>query len=67
MDRTAASCSAVGSDWTRWPPASIAAVAAGWLVLTAAGTALVLAQAFAVALFAELQIFGLRRAQPVTS
>jgi len=45
-----------------WVAASAAAVAAGWLPLTALGTAFVLAQAVAVAAFADLQFLGLRRA-----
>ena len=47
-----------------WVVASIVAVAAGWLPLTTVGTAFVLAQAAAVALFAVLQFLGLRRARP---
>lgn len=46
-----------------WVAASVVAVAAGWWSPTALGTALVLAQAAAVALFAELQLIGLRRAR----
>lgn len=47
-----------------WAVGSVVAVAAGWLPLTALGTAFVLAQAAAVALFAALQFVGLRRARP---
>lgn len=47
-----------------WAVASVAVVAGGWVALTGLGAAFVLAQAVAVALFAELQILGLRRAQP---
>ena len=49
-----------------WVVVSIMAVAAGWLSLTALGTAFVLVQAAAVALFAELQVLGLRRSRPAT-
>jgi hypothetical protein len=42
---------------------SLATVAIGWLPLTALGTALVLAQAVAVGLFAQAQLVGLRRAR----
>jgi hypothetical protein len=45
-----------------WVLDSVATVASGWLALTALGTALVLAQAAAVALLADLQVLGLRRA-----
>lgn len=45
-----------------WVAASAAAVVAGWLPLTALGTAFVVAQAGAVAAFADLQFLGLRRA-----
>jgi hypothetical protein len=48
-----------------WVIESVALVAAGWLPLTALGTVSVLAQAAAVALAADLQIVGLRRARPV--
>lgn len=44
-----------------WVAGSVAVVAAGWLSLTALGTAFVLAQAATVALLAGLQFFGLRR------
>jgi hypothetical protein len=43
-----------------WVAASVLVVAAGWWTPTAAGTALVVAQAAAVALFAVLQFLGLR-------
>ena len=49
-----------------WVAASVAAVAAGWWSPTGMGTAFVLAQAAAVALFAGLQFTGLRRARPAT-
>ncbi|HET6749670.1 MAG TPA: hypothetical protein VFL71_10445 [Actinomycetes bacterium] len=45
-----------------WVAASVVAAIAGWWSPTAVGTAFVLAQAAAVALFAELQFTGLRRA-----
>ena len=44
-----------------WVAASAAAILAGWLPLTAPGTAFVAAQAVAVAAFADLQLVGLRR------
>jgi hypothetical protein len=43
-----------------WVAASITAVAADWWTATGAGTAVILAQAVAVAGFAGLQILGLR-------
>ncbi len=46
-----------------WVAASVIAAAAGWWSPTTLGTALVLAQAAAVALFAELQLTGLRRSR----
>jgi hypothetical protein len=45
-----------------WVAASVVAAAAGWWSPTALGTVVLLAQAAAVALFAELQFTGLRRA-----
>jgi hypothetical protein len=45
-----------------WVAASVVAIA-GWWSPTAVETAFVLAQAAAVALFAELQFTGLRRAR----
>ena len=47
-----------------WVVASVAAVAGGRLLLTGLGIAFVLAQAVAVAMFADLQFLGLRRARP---
>jgi hypothetical protein len=47
-----------------WVVGSVATVAAGWLPLTALGVAFVLVQAAAVALFAGLELLGLRRASP---
>jgi hypothetical protein len=47
-----------------WVAASIVAAVAGWWSPTTFGTALVVAQAAAVALFAELELTGLRRARP---
>jgi hypothetical protein len=44
-----------------WVAASAAAVVAGWLPLTALGTAVVVAQAVAVAALADMQLVGLRR------
>ncbi len=46
-----------------WVADSVAVVLAKWLPLTGLGVAFVLAQAAAVALFAELQFLGLRRAR----
>jgi CHASE2 domain-containing sensor protein len=46
-----------------WVVASVVAAIAGWWSPTPVGTAFVLAQAAAVALFAELQFTGLRRAR----
>ena len=48
-----------------WTVASVALVTPGPFALTALGMAFVLAQAAAVALFADLQFVGLRRARPV--
>ena len=44
-----------------WVIDSVMVVAAGWFSLTALGTAFVLAQAAAVALFAAAQLYALRR------
>ena len=46
-----------------WVIASVVAVLADWLTLTALGTAFALVQAAAVALLAELQLIALRRSQ----
>lgn len=46
-----------------WVIESIVALAAGFLQPTALGYAFVIAQALAVAAFAELQVMGLRRSQ----
>jgi hypothetical protein len=46
-----------------WVAASVVAVVAGWWSPTGAGTAFLLLQAAAVAIFAELQVTGLRRAR----
>jgi hypothetical protein len=48
-----------------WVAASVVAVLADWLTLTALGTAFALVQASAVALLAELQLIALRRSQEV--
>lgn len=45
-----------------WVVASVVATVAGWNALTAPGVGVVLAQALAVAVFADLQWLGLRRA-----
>jgi hypothetical protein len=45
-----------------WVAGSVALVVAGWVSLTALGVGFVLAQAAVVALFAESQLVGLRRA-----
>ena len=47
-----------------WVLASVAVVAAGSFPLTTLGVLFVLVQAAAVALFAALQFFGLRRGRP---
>ena len=47
-----------------WVVASVVTVVAGWFSLNGLGTAFVLAQAAAVALFAGLQFLGLRHSQP---
>jgi hypothetical protein len=44
-----------------WVVASVAAVAMGWWPLTAAGVAIVIAQAVAVAALAEAEWMGVRR------
>ena len=44
-----------------WVVASVVAVVADWLTLTAAGTGVALAQAAAVALVADLQLIAWRR------
>jgi hypothetical protein len=46
-----------------WVAASVVAVLADWLTLTALGTAFALVQAAGVALLAELQLIALRRSQ----
>jgi sulfite exporter TauE/SafE len=46
-----------------WVAASVVAVLADWLTLTAFGTAFALVPAAAVALLAELQLIALRRSQ----
>lgn len=45
-----------------WVVASVVATVAGWNALTGLGVGVVLAQALAVAVFADLQWLGLRRA-----
>jgi hypothetical protein len=47
-----------------WVLASVVAAVAGWWSPTALGIAFLIAQAAAVALFAELQFTGMRRGQP---
>lgn len=49
---------------TAWVAASVAAVVAGWFAITTLGTAVVVLQAGAVAVFAALQAMGLRHTQP---
>lgn len=46
-----------------WAAESVLLVFSAWVAPTAYGIAFVLAQAFVVALFAELQFFGLRRSR----
>jgi hypothetical protein len=65
INRSAA-WSAVGLN-ALWVVGSVLAVTAGWFSLTVLGTAFVLAQAAMVALFADLQCLGLRRARPATA
>jgi hypothetical protein len=50
-----------------WVVDSIVLIAAGWFALTVLGTAFVLLQAAAVAVFADLEFVGLRRAQLASS
>ena len=47
-----------------WSVASVLLVLGGWLALTSLGTALVLAQAMVVALFAVLEYQGMRGGMP---
>ena len=61
ISRAAAWTVVVGN--TLWVLGSIGAVVAGWDTFTALGVAVVLAQAAAVAVFADLQWLGLRRAR----
>lgn len=49
-----------------WVAASVVAVVIGWEALTALGVGVVLAQALAVAVVADLQWLGLRRATAAT-
>ncbi|HEX2034237.1 MAG TPA: hypothetical protein VHS99_08635 [Chloroflexota bacterium] len=65
VNRSAA-WSAVGLN-ALWVVGSVLAVTAGWFSLTVLGTAFILAQAVMVALFADLQFLGLRRARPATA
>jgi hypothetical protein len=68
---TVASASSVSRSgaWTAvvlnalWVVGSVAVVVFGWLPLTVLGTVLVLVQAIAVAILAELQVLGLGRAR----
>jgi hypothetical protein len=50
-----------------WVASSVVLVAAGWFGLTLLGTIFVLLQAAAVALFADLEFVGLRRARLTTA
>jgi hypothetical protein len=50
-----------------WVAASVVAAVAGWWSPTALGVAVVLAQAAAVVVFAELQFAGLRRSRAVAA
>ena len=56
----AAAWSVVGCN-VLWAVASLALLATGWMDPTALGYAFTIFQALAVALFAELQYFGIRR------
>jgi hypothetical protein len=61
VSRPAVGVVAVGN--LLWVAASVVAVVAGWWSPTATGVAVVLAQAAAVVVFAELQFTGLRRSR----
>jgi hypothetical protein len=50
-----------------WAIESVLALAFGWLEPNALGQAFIIGQAIAVAVIAELQFVGLRRARPVTA
>lgn len=50
-----------------WAAASVALGFSGWIAPTAVGLALLLAQAAAVALFAELQFLGLRQSRALAA
>ena len=50
-----------------WAIESVLALAFGWLEPNALGQAFIIGQAVAVAVIAELQFVGLRRARPVTA
>lgn len=50
-----------------WAVESVLALAFGWLEPNATGSALIIAQAVAVAVIAELQFLGLRRARIVAA
>jgi len=50
-----------------WAAASIGLVLSGWIAPTTLGVGFVIAQATLVAVFAELQIIGLRKAAPVVA
>lgn len=50
-----------------WAVVSVVALLAGWLDPNTLGTAFVVIQAVAVAVIAELQVVGLRRAAPETA
>ena len=60
IPRAAARTVVVGNGL--WVVGSVVATVAGWNALTAPGVGVVLAQALAVAVFADLQWLGLRRA-----
>lgn len=50
-----------------WAADSLLLLASGWIVPTSAGYAFVIAQAFVVLIYAELQFVGLRRSESVTA
>jgi hypothetical protein len=50
-----------------WVIDSVLSIALGWIVPNAWGTAFVIGQALAVAMFVELQYIGLRRSAPATA
>lgn len=58
---------AVVSGNALWAADSLLLLASGWVHPTSAGTVFVIAQALAVAMYAEFQFVGLRRSSPATA